>query len=181
MPLIYPLSFQGGNILKATYTAGGFSTLASLTPDQSPATFTNDTNNGLHKQFESDANNNIAEFNWAGAATYEIELTSVPTVTVGGSNAGIASFTLSAGIRIYNDATFLPNNLESPDFDVCTFVNGSQTFIASVGDTQRVTITGADPGAFFAPDSVGFAFHCNFVNNQTSVSGNFGFKITKLV
>ena len=178
MPLIYPLSFQGGNILQATYTAGGFATVSSLSADKSPSTFTNDTNNGLHLQFESDANNNIAEFTWAGAATYKIELTSVPTVTVGGLNADVASFTLSAGIRIYNDATFSPTGLSIPDFDVCTFENGSQTFIASVGDTQTVTVAGIVPGV---TDSVGFAFHCNWVIAQTTVSGNFGFKVTKLV
>lgn len=177
MPLIYPLSFQGGNILQATYTAGGFATSASTTPDKSPSTFTNDTNNGLHLQFESDANNNIAEFTWAGAATYKIELTSVPTVTVGGLRASEASFTLSAGIRVYNDATFSQVGLVSPDFDVCTFDSGSQTFIASVGDTQTVTTSGIAGSA----DSVGFAFHCNWAINNTTVSGNFGFKVTKLV
>ena len=182
MPLIYPLSFFGGNVTEATYTVGGFD-FSGIFEDKKPGQFTVDSNNGLHKQFESDANHTHSEFAFNGAATYRIEVTSVPTISVGGANASVADFTLTAGILIYDDGTFA-QDLQTPDFDVCDFVNGSQTSIASVGDTQTVSVPSADDALSTVPvvrKSSGFAVYATGSTNQITISGNFGFKVTKLV
>lgn len=174
MPLIYPLAFQGGNIQTATYTVGGFSRLASFNADQKPSTFTVDTNNGLHNQFESSANVLVSEFLLPGLSNYKIEVTAVPTL-VFTQTADDANFNLRAFIANYNDAFTSPLNIEG-SFVVAEVINNVQTSIASVGDSTIVTI----PELSGTNDSRGFGFEMTTGSNNTTCTGNFSFKITKL-